>query len=324
MPRTRKPRSGSMQFWPKVRAKRETARIRTWHNVQPKKIGGFPVYKAGMTHVQMHDQAPNSLTKGSTVGFAVTILECPPIKVIGIRGYHTTYHGLQVAKDILAPNLDGFLSRTLSLPKKAHDVSSFSTTGMVKVSILACTQPHLINLKKTPEVLELGVGGKDAAEQFAFAKELLGKEVAIDSVFTPGEQLDIHSVNRGKGFQGPVKRYGIHLKFHKSEKGRRAPGSIAPWHGTKNWMTPHAGQMGYHLRTEYNKVLVKIGEKAQEINQAGGILKYGNVAGRYILIKGSVGGAKKRLVTLTHAARPDHRVPKKAPVLTYVSQASKQ
>jgi len=312
-----------MQYWPHKRSERLSARIRSWVSV-PGKLGGFPAYKAGMTHVQVHDTNPNNVTKGMTVSFPVTILECPPVKVIGIRLYRHSYVGEQVIRDILATNLDKYQGRRLDLPKTAHTHDGVALDGVTRVMALLSTQPHMTGIKKTPEVLEMALGGKDAKEQFALAKDLLGKEVSVEQVFAAGQQLDTHTITKGKGFQGSIKIFGIHLKAHKSEKGRRAPGSVGPWHAPKNYRSPHPGKHGFHQRTEHNKLCMMIGTKPDEINQKGGITHYGLVKNHFILIKGCVGGAKKRLITLTHAQRPNHRTPKKAPQITFISTGSKQ
>jgi len=43
--------------------------------------------------------------------------------------------------------------------------------------------------------------------------------------------VDSKTFTKGKGFQGPVKRFGISLRSHKSEKVIRGPGSLGPWKG---------------------------------------------------------------------------------------------
>jgi len=89
------------------------------------------------------------------------------------------------------------------------------------------------------------------------------------------------------------------------------------------WRTAHAGKMGYHLRTEYNKWVVKIGSKPEEINVKGGFVHYGNIKNTYLLVKGSIGGTQKRLIKLTDAVRSRHNVPEKAQI-AYTSLESKQ
>ena len=45
MPKAHKPRSGSMQFWPRKRAKKAYAKIRSWAKVDGIKLLGFAGYK---------------------------------------------------------------------------------------------------------------------------------------------------------------------------------------------------------------------------------------------------------------------------------------
>ena len=80
MPTTRKPRKGSMQFWPRKRAKKQTARVRSWASSKEIKPLGFAGYKAGMTHAIVIDNRQKSLTKGEKISTPVTVIECPVIK----------------------------------------------------------------------------------------------------------------------------------------------------------------------------------------------------------------------------------------------------
>ena len=65
----------------------------------------------------------------------------------------------------------------------------------------------------------------------------------------------------------------------------------------------HAGQMGFHTRTAYNKLLLKISSKPEELNPKSGLHKYGLLKTDYILLKGSVPGPKKRLIRLREPTR---------------------
>ena len=77
----------------------------------------------------------------------------------------------------------------------------------------------------------------------------------------------------------------------------------------------HAGQMGYHQRTEYNKWIMSSGTKPEEVNPEGGFKHYGNVKNTYVLVKGSIPGPKKRLITMLHGIRPKKRAQMAAPEL---------
>jgi len=150
----------------------------------------------------------------------------------------------------------------------------------------------------------------------------LGKEINIGDIFKEGNQIDIHAITKGKGLQGPVKRFGMGLKSHKSEKSRRNPGSLGPWKGQVNimWKIPYAGQTGYFQRTEFNKWLLKIGNKPEEINPKSGFVRYGIIKNTYVIVKGSVAGPKKRLIRFNFAIRPNKKIPKDAPNIKQIVQ----
>ena len=88
------------------------------------------------------------------------------------------------------------------------------------------------------------------------------------------------------------------------------------------WRTAHAGKMGYHLRTEYNKWLIKIGNNTQEVNVKGGFVNYGIVKNTHIFVKGSVAGPQSRLVRFTEPIRQKKTI--EVPQITYTSIQSKQ
>ena len=320
MPRTRQPRAGSMQFWPRSRSRTSYPRIRTWPAAKDAKPLGFAGYKVGMTHLILNDSRQHSLTKNQEVFCPVTVIECPPIKAFSIRFYKKSYNGDKIVSELFSDSNDKELDRKLSVHKKKGNVAS----DFDFVRLLCHTQPKLTGIgKKQPDIFEIGIGGQKE-QQLTFAKEKLGKEITVNDAFKEGQALDFHTISRAKGFQGPVRRFGVTLRHHKSEKSRRNPGSLGAWRaqGHIMWRTAHAGKMGYHLRTEYNKWLVKIGSKVEEINVKGGFPHYGLVKGQYILVKGSVGGVQKRLLRFTEPMRQKRQLTE--PQITYVSLESKQ
>lgn len=322
MPRTRTPRRGSMGYWPRKRAADIVARIRTWTGSKESKILGFAAYKVGMTHIIITDNRPGSLTKKEDIQVPVTVLECPPVKIAAVMMYKKDAYGLHCVGQINAEKLDKEVARKIPIPKKAGKKAD--TTGIVEVRVLAYTQPKLFGLKKTPDFFELAVGGTKPEEKLVYAQGLLGKEIKLTDVFAEGQVLDVTSVTKGKGVQGPVKRFGVQLRSHKSEKTKRGPGSLGPWHGPKTWTVAHAGQTGFQQRTEHCKQIMRISDDVSKINQKGGFLRYGLVKSQYALIKGSIGGAKKRLITLTLPRRPIPKLPKEPAPIVYVSTSSKQ
>jgi large subunit ribosomal protein L3 len=335
MTRHHQPRKGSVAFSPRKRAAKETPRIKSWPQEDQPKLLGFAGYKVGMTHVILVDNEKNSPTEGMEVATAVTVLEAPPIVIMGVRAYQQNTKGLQVITEVLADNLDEVLSRKISLPKtykKSDAITKIneSLDDIVEIKLLVHTNPKLTSLpKKKPEIFECGIGGKNVEEKLSTALELLGKEVKASDVFSQGQVVDSIAITKGKGFQGPVKRFGVRIQYGKaarSSKGRHV-GSIGPWSPSRTmWTVAQAGQMGYHKRTEYNKKILKIGDVSQvdEVNPDGGFIRYGLLKNDFILVKGSLPGSNKRLIILREAIRNKKGKSNEAPQINYISTKSKQ
>ena len=307
MPTTRFPRRGSMQFWPRKKAKKQTARIRNTgksNDVRPLVFAG---YKVGMVHVMATDTRPNSLTKNEKVSVPCTIIECPSLKICAINFYKKHNNALSLSTSFISTKLDKEIKRSMPLPKKnKQKLEDIQPADYDEIRAIAYTQPKLTGIgKKKPELFEITVGGKNK-EKFTFLKENLGKEISIVNVFKPGQVVDARAVTKGKGTQGPVKRMGVKIRRHKSEKTKRGPGTLGPWKGQGHVMyrIAHAGQTGYHQRTEYNKQILSIMDKPEKINPKSGFQKYGVVKNPYLLVKGSIPGPRKRLIMLTEAIKP--------------------
>jgi large subunit ribosomal protein L3 len=318
MPRAHKPRSGSLQFSHRKRAKRIYPRIGHWLNIQEKKPLAFAGYKAGMTHIIETDTEQHSITKGKKISTAATIIECPPLKPLSLRFYQKTPYGFQVLTQIFSKNLDKELERKIKLPKKEKQKEMPKEYDHIR--LLVYTQPKLTGIgKKKPEIFEIPIGSSD----LEYAKSLLEKEITLDQVFKPGQYVDVHAVTKGKGFQGVIKRFGVSLKSHKSEKKRRSVGNLGSFIPRRvDWRVPQAGQTGFHTRTEYNKLILMIDSDPKKINQKGGIKHYGEIKNQYLLIKGSVPGPAKRLILITEPIR--NKAPVMPPQIEYISQESKQ
>ncbi|MFH1591555.1 MAG: 50S ribosomal protein L3 [archaeon] len=326
-----KPRAGSMQFWPRKRSETPHARVRSWapSNTNKPQILGFAGYKAGMTHVLFTDEHPNSPTKTQEVSVPATIIECPPIKVMAIRSYKKGDLGLEASVQVLANEFDKELSRLLPPNKgkgKKSKIEDIKLEETVDIRLLVHTQPGLTGIgKKKPDVFEIGIGGKTIQDKLDYAKGVLGTAIDVKDAIAVGSEVDIHAVTKGKGFQGPVKRFGIAIRQAKSEKSIRNPGSLGPWksQGKIQYRVAHAGQMGYHQRKEFNKWVLKVGNEVADVNQDGGIKHYGEVKSSFILLKGSVAGPAKRIIKMSLASRPN-RDAGKEPTITSISTSSKQ
>jgi len=323
------PRHGSLQFWPRKKSKKMTAGVKSWPRSKNTTLQAFSGYKVGMTHIVIKDTRPTSMTKNEELFLPVTILECPALKVLSIRFYKPDPYGKKVALEILNPKLDKSLERRLSLPKKynfeqrlkeAQDrISEFS-----EVHLLVYTQPKKTGFgKKTPEILEFGIGGNDIKSKLDYAKGLFDKEIKVSEIIKSGARVDVHSVTTGKGFQSVVKRFGMPLRSHKSEKKRRASVLGPELPGKVHWGVPMPGRMGFNLRTEYNTDIIMVDDKPEKINPKGGFLHYGLIKADYVLVKGSIPGPCKRLVTLTEPLRPGKSFGNNF-TIQYISQESKQ
>ena len=320
------PRHGSMQVWPRKRAKRVYPRVRSWQASKDVNLMGFAGYKVGMTHISIIDNGKTSMTKGEEIRVPVTVVECPPLKVHSVRFYKSGYTGLKVIGEVFAKIDSDLAKRLVANKKESKSIDEFKLEDFTTLRLNVFTQPKMTGFgKKIPEIFEIAVGGTKE-EMLTFAKTHLGKEISVSDVFKGGEQVDIHAVTKGYGFQGPVKRFGVQLRSHKSEKTIRGPGSLGGWKGQQHNMyrMAFAGQTGFHTRTDLNKWVIKIGKKGESINPDGGFINYGLVKSDYLLIKGSLPGAKKRLVRFVRATRPNKQTPNQAPTVEYVSLRSKQ
>ena len=163
-------------------------------------------------------------------------------------------------------------------------------------------------MKKKPDLSEIGIFG-NIEEKISFIKENLNKEISVLDVFEKGQLVDLKGLTKGKGLQGPVKRFGIGLKSHKSEKGRRRPGSLGPWHPARvTFRVPMAGQLGMFTRTSYNNKIIDMG-KSQD-KELKNIKNYGDVKTDYVLVKGSIQGPAKRQLIITSSLRETKRTKK--------------
>ncbi len=311
MAKGHKPVAGSRAFWPRKRAKRIYPRFKHSKELEKLKEEGtkpleFGGYKAGMTQVVFVDNRKGSVTQGQEIAKAVSVIECPPLFVFGVKFYKEGENGLETLGMVWTKDLKKDLVRKLDVPKEPKsDFSEFEgrLNEIADIRLLVHTQPRETGLgKKKPEVFEIDLSGTKE-EKLKYAKEKLGKEIDISEVFSEGEYVDVKAVTKGKGYQGVVKRFGVKIRTRKDKEKRRHIGTLGPV--TPGRVLPGkiamAGQLGFHTRTEYNKRIVKIGNDGLEVK--GGFVNYGVVRKNYVLIEGSVPGPKKRLILFRKSFR---------------------
>ncbi len=289
---------GSLQFYPRVRAKKIIPNV-NWAPVKKEGNGllGFIGYKVGMISVWAKDNTENSLTKTKKITVPATVLECPALKIYSVRFYKNG----KVMKDVVVTN-DKDLKKKVKLAKEVKKLGEEKDFDDVRVIIYSDIKSTGIGKKKS-DILEMGLSGSKE-EKMNFIKEKIGKEILVTEIFGEG-LVDVRGVTKGFGTCGPVKRFGIGLKDHKSEKGQRRPGSLAPWHPARvTFRAPQAGQTGYQNRMTYNNLILKIGKISEEdINKDSGFHKYGKIKTEYLIVKGSIPGPKKRGLVITPAIK---------------------
>lgn len=115
----------------------------------------------------------------------------------------------------------------------------------------------------------------------------VGSEIKVDT-FEAGDVVDVTGTSKGKGFQGPIKRWGQSRgpMAHGSRYHRR-PGSMGPVAANKVPKGKRlAGRMGNKKVTVQNLVIAQV-------------LPEQNV----ILVKGNVPGSKKSLIVIKSAIK---------------------
>jgi large subunit ribosomal protein L3e len=303
-------------------------------------------YKAGMTHIVRDLERPGSKWHKREVVEAATVVETPPIVVVGVVGYVETPRGLRTLTTVWASHLGEELKRrfyknwyrskkkafTRYAKKHAEDNGKSTDRELERirkyctvVRVLAHTQIRKTGLsQKKAHLMEIQVNGGSVADKVAYAHGLFEKTVAVSDIFEQNENIDVIAVTKGHGFEGVTHRWGTKKLPRKTHKGLRKVACIGAWHPSKvMFSVARAGQNGYHHRTEINKKIYRIGLGEKEDNAStdqdvtkktitplGGFPHYGIVKNDFLLLKGSIPGTKKRIITLrkslmVHTSRRD-------------------
>ncbi len=256
-----------------------------------------------MSHAFIVDYRKRSTTAGQEVSVPVTVVEVPPLKVVGARIYARHGYGHRVVAEVWGANTSEELARKIPPhPASTSDaVATFAAATGVEVRAIVHTQPHLISgtPSKTPAIFEVRIGGEKFEERRAHALHLLGKELRAEDLAKEGEFLDVLGVTKGFGFQGHIQRWGVKLQPRKNSKHRRMIGTLGPHNPSfVTYRIPQAGQTGYHRRTQFNLRVLKIVKdpRVDPVTPSGGFPHYGEVRSSCIVLHGSLPGPAKRLL----------------------------
>lgn len=310
MGRKSQPRSGSLQIWPRKRAEKVLPSV-NWRALQTnrdKKMLGFIAYKVGMKSSLVKDSTPNSMTKDKKMIIPVTILEVPGVKIYSVRLYK---NNICVGEIVLNSDKElkkiikiGKVGKIEELEKKASDIDD--------LRVIVYSLAKKTGIKKTPDIAEIGLG-RSLQDKIEFVKANWNKEILFSEIFTKMQLVDVRGLSKGRGIESAIKRFGLGLKGHKSEKGRRRPGSLGPWHPAHvSFRVAQAGQLGMQTRLQYNQKIIDIAKIAEKnINPKSGFEHYGNIKTEYVILRGSVPGPAKRQILLTVPLRKSKKQEKK-------------
>jgi len=282
------PRSGSLGFLPKKRCRRHRGRVRSFPKDDPSKkcaLTAFMAYKAGMTHILREVDRAGSMLNKQEVVEPVTILEAPPMVVVGLVGYVETPSGLRALTTVWANYLSESVRRRFYKnwyrcnkkgKKDNKDDSKASEEDMAKaiarmskycqvIRVLAHTQIEKCMLRqKKAHLMEIQINGGTVAEKVKFGRDLFERPVKVGSVFSKDEMIDTIAVTKGKGYAGVISRWGVTRLPRKTHRGLRKVACVGAWHPARiQYTVARAGQDGYHHRTEINKKIYRIGEAAR-------------------------------------------------------------
>jgi len=174
--------------------------------------------------------------------------------------------------------------------------------------------------QKKAHIKEIQINGGSTEKKVDFVTGLFEQEVKVADVFAQDEMCDMIGATKGKGYNGVVTRWGCTRLARKTHRGLRKVACIGSWHPARvQFQVPRAGQDGYHHRTEINKKIYRIGQATKDnphnattehdltekgITPMGGFSHFGEVTQDWVMIKGTVMGPRKRLVTIRKSLLP--------------------
>jgi len=342
-----KPRCGHLGFLPRKRTKHHNGKIKSFPKDDPSKkphFTAFLSFKAGMTHIVRDVDKPGSKLHKKEVVEAVSVLETPPMRVVGLVGYVETPRGLRALTSVWAGHLSDeckrrfyknwYKSKQKAFTKYRKRYTEAAKSGSPMAAELERTKNYCQVVRaivhtqvtkakigqKKAQIKEIQVNGGKTADKVDFVSNLFEQEVKVEDVFSQDEMIDLIGSTKGKGYNGVITRWGCARLPRKTHRGLRKVACIGTWHPARvQFQVPRAGQRGYHHRTEINKKIYKVGKNLKDdpnnamtemdlteksITPMGGFPHYGCIENDYVMIKGTVAGAKKRMISMRKSLLP--------------------
>ena len=181
---------------------------------------------------------------------------------------------------------DGYSAVQVGFVDKKEKVVNKDANGKKEIR-----NRHGVNKAEKGHFDKAGVSGKRFVREFKFdnAEEYNLADVIKADIFAEGDKIDATAISKGKGFQGAIKRFGQHRgpmahgsKFHRhqgSNGSATTPGRVFKGKGMP-------GHMGSVKVTVQNLEVVKV-----------------DTENNLLLVKGSVPGPKKSLVTIKETVK---------------------
>jgi large subunit ribosomal protein L3e len=202
---------------------------------------------------------------------AVTVVETPPMMVVGVVGYVETPRGLRTLTTVWASHLSDEIKRRFyknwyrskkkaftRYAKKAAEDGGKSVTRELErirkyctvVRVLAHTQIRKTGLsQKRAHLMEIQLNGGSIPDKVEYAHGLFEKPIEVSTVFEQDECVDVIAVTKGHGFEGVTHRWGTKKLPRKTHKGLRKVACIGAWHPSKvMFSVARAGQSTCLLR----------------------------------------------------------------------------
>ena len=181
---------------------------------------------------------------------------------------------------------DGYSAVQVGFVDKKEKVVNKDANGKKEIR-----NRHGVNKAEKGHFDKAGVSGKRFVREFKFdnAEEYNLADVIKADIFAEGDKIDATGTTKGKGFQGAIKRHGLHRgpmghgsKFHRHAGSNGACSD--PSRVFKGKKMP--GQMGGVQRTIQNLEVVRV-DADQNL----------------ILVKGAVPGPKKACVVIKESVK---------------------
>ena len=181
---------------------------------------------------------------------------------------------------------DGYSAVQVGFVDKKEKVVNKDANGKKEIR-----NRHGVNKAEKGHFDKAGVSGKRFVREFKFdnAEEYNLADVIKADIFAEGDKIDATAISKGKGFQGAIKRFGQHRgpmahgsKFHRHQGSNGACSSPSKVFKGKGM----PGPMGSVKVTVQNLEVVRV-----------------DAENNLLLVKGSVPGPKKSLVTIKETVK---------------------